>query len=396
LVVVQIYAERVQRAAMTRRMDELKVGQEISSKRKRSVLRNITLPGNAWDEYTLAFSDFKSWGKEVGNGGALFMYATDMLDTAEKEKTERVLISNRWRLDHLRQGAERADGQMPDGWYWKHQDFPGLLETRMLANLGAAQAKWLADRGRSQEAADVLLDVAVFGKDLSTTDALMARVGTAVYWTAFEELGRLLVARKFDAAILASLSRNLETLDRELPRLELITSDMTMNRGRYLLRTSSIKVGDPGWWSESRQMGWRFAISPRGYASAAFTEIDPYLQRFARLEDIPYATAITEATAIAAEGRKSSNFLVNDDMPNLPGVLAEQREVRAMLRVLRAGVDVSTTGDVPVLPDPFGTTILYRKDTHGVTVWSLGRDGKNQNGDGEFFYGPDIALTIPR
>jgi hypothetical protein len=283
---------------------------------------------------------------------------------------------------------------MPYNWYWKQQQIPGVQSSRLLANLGAAQARWLADRGRSKEAADVLLDVAVFGKDLSTDGVLMALVGSAVYDTAFEEISRQLVARKFDSATLAHLSRSLETLDRELPQLDHIISDMTISRGSYFVRESKIHFGGPDWWSESKQNGWRFAISPRGYASAAFTEMDPYLQRFAKLEDVPYAKAKTEAAAITAEGRKSSNALVNDDMPEFTGLLAVQREVRAKLRVLRAGITVLTTGEMPAMPDPFGTNLLYRKDANSITIWSLGRDGKDQNGDGE--YAPDISLIIPR
>jgi hypothetical protein len=395
VLIAKTYIEHAQWEAMNRRVDEVKTFAETRQE-KRTVLRNVTRPGNAWDEYTMALGDYKSWGKDAVNGAPLYMYASGMLDKAERPKIEKVIASNLWRLDHLRQGAERADGQMPYNWYWKHQEIPGIISSRMLANLGVAQAKWLADRGRAKEAADVLLDVAVFGKDLSTDGVLMAMVGSAVYVTAFEELSRQLVAGKFDSATLSHLSRSLETLDREFPKLDHIMSSVTMRQGSYFVRESKIPIGGREWWSDSKWKGWRFAISPRGYASAAFTELDPYLQRFAKLEDVPYAIARTEAAAITAESRKSSNALLNDDdiLPEFTRLLEVQREGRAKLRLLRAGITLLATGEMPAIPDPFGTNLLYRKDANSITIWSLGRDGKDQNGDGE--YAPDISLTIPR
>ena len=173
-----------------------------------------------------------------------------------------------------------------------------------------------------------------------------------------------------------------------------MTSDLTRSWGTYLVWQSNVRIGGPNWWPESKEMGWRFAISPRGYASAAFTEMDPYMQRFAKLEEVPYTTAKTETAAIAAEGTKSSNHLVNDIMPDFSALLVTQREPRAKLRVLRAGIAVLITGEMPAIQDPFGTSIRYRKDANSITIWSLGRDGKDQNGDGE--YAPDISLAIPR
>jgi hypothetical protein len=393
VLIAKTYIEHVQWEAMTRRVDEVKTHAE-TRKEKRTVLRNVTRPGNAWDEYTIALGDFNRWGKDAAIGAPLYMYASGTLDIAERPKIEKVIASNLWRLDHLRQGAERADGQMPYNWYRKHPEIASLIGSRMLANLGVAQAKWLADRGRSKEAADVLLDVAVFGKDLSTDGVLMAMVGSAVYDTAFEELSRQLAARKFDSATLAHLSRSLETLDRELPKLDHIMSSVTMSHGSYFVRESKIPIGGREWWSDSKWKGWRFAISPRGYASAAFTELEPYLQRFAKLEDVPYGIARTEAAAIMAEGQKSPNALVHDDIPEFTRLLEVQREVRAKLRLLRSGITVITTGEMPAMTDPFGTNLRYRKDADSITIWSLGRDGKDQNGDGE--YTPDISLTIPR
>jgi hypothetical protein len=173
-----------------------------------------------------------------------------------------------------------------------------------------------------------------------------------------------------------------------------MTSDMTRSGGSYLVWQSNVRIGDPYWWPESKEMGWRFAISPQAYASAAFTEMVSYMQRFAKLENVPYATAKTETAAIVAESKKSSNHLVSDILPDFSALLATQRVVRAKLRVLRAGIAVLTTSEMPVIRDPFGTNIRYRSDANSFTVWSLGRDGKDQNGDGE--YTPDISLTIPR
>jgi hypothetical protein len=265
-----------------------------------------------------------------------------------------------------------------------------------LANLGVAQAKRLADRGRSHEAADVLLDLTAFAKDLSShRQILYTVVGDAIYLTAFEELRRLLVAGKFNAAQMTKLSSSLEIIDRELPRLDAMASKVVTGAGLRLIAKSNRRLGDAYWWSDSKELGWRFSISPRGYAIDAFFQIDPYLQRIAKLEDLPYATAKAEAEAMTAEAKKSTNEYVRDALPDFSRVIDARREVRALLRLVRAATALLLTGEVPMMSDPFGTNLLSRRNAHSITIWSLGRDGTNQNGRDDYGQ-PDIAIEIPR
>jgi hypothetical protein len=54
------------------------------------------------------------------------------------------------------------------------------------------------------------------------------------------------------------------------------------------------------------------------------------------------------------------------------------------------------TGEMPNLADPFGDKLLYNQEGGKPKIWSIGSDGTNQNGVGNWQGRPDMVLEISR
>src|SRR5262249_17451349 len=148
-----------------------------SGMQPRSVLRGTASPGDAWD---------------LAAGHAMA-------------------------LDHLRLGAQRSGGSYPYDWdRGMQRALPSLLACRRLGYLAVAQAKIEADRGRTQDAVDVLLNADVFARDLTAGAPLVTYLtGLVVYSTTFDELHDLVLSGKLTQAQLADLATKLETVDHD-------------------------------------------------------------------------------------------------------------------------------------------------------------------------------------
>jgi hypothetical protein len=74
------------------------------------------------------------------------------------------------------------------------------------------------------------------------------------------------------------------------------------------------------------------------------------------------------------------------------------RERRAQLRLLRLAAHRKATGEVLALDDPFGTTLRHAVTPAGLKAWSVGEDGRDDGGAGDWEgrAGPDIVLEVPR
>lgn len=110
-----------------------------------------------------------------------------------------------------------------------------------------------------------------------------------------------------------------------------------------------------------------------------------------------FGAARKEADAIVAEVRSLPAGMVPwVGMPDPSKVLLAHHDPLARLRLLRSGTTFLATGEVPTVADPFGDTLLSRRESGKVILWRVGNDGTNQNGRGSWEGGPDIVLEIPR
>jgi len=237
---------------------------------------------------------------------------------------------------------------------------------------------------------NLLLDVSAFARDLSTNSTLLSNlIGFAVYEVTFTEFRNLIQSGNLTQKQLADLAKKLATVDHDFPTLSSALSNETLAFGLATLKISG------GGMRERTQFGdWRFVISPQPTMLNAFQTRDALLKRMQDLDRMNFAAARKEADAISAEGEASPNTLVRMAMPGLSRTVAVHRETLAHLRLVRAGTEFLSAGKAPALADPFGDKLLYKKEGDKSRIWSIGRDGINQNGSGKWEAQPDIVLEI--
>lgn len=366
----------------------------MSRKMPREVFRGKPIPGNAWEEYNVALT--APWPEDAGNGGMLFPFAAGKLDEASNKRYEEIVKEQLPLLEHLRLGAQRSNGQYPYKWEFG-EEYPSQLRSRMLANLAIAQASILTKDGKPQEAADLLLDATVFARDSSTIGPLLSSaVGLAIYSTVFEGFRNLIASGKLTQEQYADLARKLEAVERDLPPVNATLSNELLSIGLGVLLRSTGEYNE-GWQSRAKEGGWRYVAFPQKTILEAFEQSEALMQRYENVDPTNFAAAKREIDAISVEAQKSPNPIVRESIPGLARVTVSRREALTTLRLLRAGMMFRATGNVPTIADPFGMNLFFKQEAGSLKIWSIGPDGKNDNGKGEWLdIKPDMVLEIPR
>src|SRR5262249_23615525 len=127
-------------------------------------------------------------------------------------------------------------------------------------------------------------------------------------------------------------------------------------------------------------------------------------RQFREAAEKPWIEARDIRVRALAELEGSSNPLVRVlykySLPggSLPDAGDSFRECRAKLRLLRVAAHFRATGEVPDLDDPYGTKILSSRNGTHLKLWSVGADGIDDGGSGEWrpSKGKDIILEIER
>jgi len=381
--------------AMTDRVGQLKIAARVREV-NRSVLTGEPIGGNAWEDYNVALEDAVLLAREDQNGSIYYQFASG--DTkVDRARVRQLVAGHAKAIEHLRLGAKRSDGQYLYNWEMgPSMDYPGFLASRKLGNIALAQSRILTEKGRPQEAAELLLDTAVFAKDLSTNSPLLSNlIGMAMYYTAFDGLQQLLLSRRLTPKQLADLAAKLEIVDRDFPAVSSMTANEPLSIGMYLTALTSGPAALTSVRERERYYGWRFAVFPSQTVLEAFETSDLVAQRFQQFDELSFPEAKKEVNALAARTNPSSNALLKEVLANMPRVLENHHEALAKLRLMRAAATLLATGKMPTIVDPFGTHILSRRDRNTIRIWSVGRDGTSQNGVGDWTGQPDIVLEIP-
>ena len=381
-------------STMTARVAEMK--QEARSRTlTRSVLRGLPTPGNAWDEYNVALAEALTI-KDVQNGVVFAQFINEAAN-ADRAKVVEILASHPGILDHLRRGAQKSDGQYPFRWEDGIQmELPSLLAIRLVAMIAMSQAKISLESGRPQDAVDRVLDVSVFARDTAANGPLLTRlIGDAVYEMAFDEVRKIILSGKLSRTELADLEKKLEIIDRDFPSLGTTLANETLASN---VATMELGFEPSTWWTLAKNGGWRYGFSSERMTLAAFEKRESYVQRTRDIDQMDFTTAKKETEAISAEAESSENPMLRlVALPSLPKVLMKERETRTRLQLLRASAGFLATGKVPQVADPFGTNLLHKQDGAKVKIWSVGSDGRNDNGTGGWAAGqPDFVLEIAR
>jgi hypothetical protein len=382
--------------ALTKRVNELQ-SEARARNVPRSVLHGRPLPGNAWDEYTIAINEATSWTEDP-NGRNLGHFLNDDPET-DRALVDRMLASHAAVLDHLRAGAQRLNGQHPYQWERAEKmQMPSLAGARILSRLALAQSKVLLERGRTQEALDLLLDKLVFARDLRANGPLLATlIGDAVYSLTFDEFKRLIASGKLTPAQLADLENKLEIADRDFPSLMTTMTNENLSLGMAVLNGEGSGGSMAEWMAVAVQGGWRYGFSPRYMAADAFQERESHLRRAQIADSRGAAEVRKEARAIEAEAVASTNPVVQMIMPSFARSDEAHRDTLTRLRLLRAAIGLLRTGTVPQVDDPFGSSLLHSQSGGKTRIWSVGTNGTDDGGlDGWTARRADVVLEMQK
>lgn len=381
--------------AMERRVQELLLEAKARDAR-RPVLRGEAVPGNAWDDYGLALAEIKKIGKRT----VLSEFASRP-SRGDRTAVENILAQHSVALDHLRRGARRAEGQSP---YLElalqSNTIPGMLDTQWLANFSACQARLWTEAGRAREAAELLLDTCQFGRDVGHNGVLISEmIGIAVYGVSLEELREVLISKQLTKEDFLEVERELEILDGSFVAHasallnDVLSTGVSYERGTpTLFDQKEFQDRNP-----RPEETWRYFFSTRLLQGEAFDRLDRWMRRASEAEAKPWAAAQREYDDLRARARTSYNILLTSQSGVFDSGYSG-RSRRADLRLLRVAAHYLAAGEILELDDPFGVKLRHSVTDGKLKLWSVGRDGQDDGGDGVWmrYNGKDIVLEIPK
>lgn len=369
------------RWARVRTALEAEVKKERDRDARRPVLRGTPVPGNAWDDYRRIPAELL---KIPGRAKLYDLVArapkSDPADAAAPLELAGPV------LELLAQGATKDSSTY--GFDWEKgisAAIPGLMDMNQVASLAVLKARALQAEGRHRDAAALLLDAAQAGRDTASEGPLiMAMIGLRALEYTVDGLRELIPAA--DAGTLADLDRALALLDRGFP---VYAASL---RREHLAMSWSLVAGNEDLEGLYRGFGYQLVYLK------AYDKTQEYLERSTRASGRSWSESLSTSKEIQREAAESWNPITKMVVPGLDTVERIFRERLAQLRLLRAAVQYRQTGDAPDLDDPFGAKLLFSRSDGALKVWSVGPDGADHGGKGEWKSspGPDIVLETKK
>lgn len=352
-------------------------------------------PGNAWDDYTAALAAVEK-DKEALKAVAEYV---DKPTPAGRAKAEPIVAAHAATLDLLRKGVRRERGEATirweDGFAIKT---PGLMSPRALGNLAAAKARFLLEEGKAREGVDLLLDVCQYARDQGSNTILIEHmVCLALTSTASEELKTFIQSGKLTREDLLEIDRGLDHVEKVLPNTAHAFMNEPLQLGHHTLKEISgdnfIQMGDG---PSIYQLKYGFSL--KIMAAEAFNESVAIMRRGAEADSKSWAEVRKLSDEMEKVSRESANPLIQITVPGLASVHRVSREKKAHLRMLRTAARLKA-GETADLDDPFGGKLLRSEKDGKLKIWSVGRDGVDDSGVGEWKAddkSKDIVLEVNR
>jgi hypothetical protein len=346
----------------------------------RPVLRGEPQPGKAWEKYDEAI-------------GRLGGYQIDYVSRSpyppdSPEWSAEVHKKFSPSAGPLREGTRRADGRRHREW-----QSPERPKSTSIVDMGRNQAWIFKEGGKHREAAEWLLDLLQMCGDIARNSSQEdAEDACGRRARVLEDLKKMLLAQDLTAPECAQVARELERVVQAFPSLGDILINTAMSRGcMYIdLAPKGSMLQFP------EKPTWRFLFSERVMISSAFFEELACVRKIAEAEGKPWKEASDiERNAVARLTSINNPILKRHAAWITAGTLPlRTREQLAQMQLLRALAHFFATGAVPELPDPFGTTLRHVLKDGSVKIWSVGPDGADDGGDGDWLLKDGRDLVI--
>jgi len=349
-------------ARMQDRVQE-SVEPRLSGSRKRPILQGSPLPGDANPFYLAAENAVLT--------SPVYPKLTQGLEALSPSDLAAVNAATpdvgRW-VGKLRQGACRETVSFGTD--------SSTMAPLTLSTLLLVAVRRFADEGQARPAAEAILDVCQYGRDVAETRGQSGRI---VLMSAFAELRSHLVAGRFDPESLQVLERGLETLDGSFPSTDQEHLRWARTWAASARNSSSDNLLGGLFQRDSYTTYGELTLRALGACTLNWPEERQLLESL----DLELAASLNP---------HSRNSVIS-----LEWCGAYSRHLRAQLRLFRLGTHFLATGEVLDLEDPFGGRLRTAMKGDGLRMWSVGRDGVDDGGDGEWkFKGKDVLLELKR
>jgi hypothetical protein len=339
------------------------------------------VPGNAWDDYIGALSETTKLRSPETLIGIV-----ERKQNADLAFGEAALTAHGSAVDLIVSGSRRATC-IPPG----RPVLPALWNWETAIRLAILQARRLHEQGKTPAAVEILLALCQFGCDLGQSGVPYAsHFPYPALEMPLKELTELLRGGELSVVTIARIDSWLAELDRSFP-----PSERMRKKQLQLIATMNVQVQNYG--PGAVLLSWRYGFSPRLLVGTLFEQWEHWFTRTIAADALPWPEEQTQVAKIREEIDQTQHTRFS--VPS--GYLTDGfqvRTARAHLRILRTATHFRATGEVLDLDDPFGTKLLRQRDNDHIKVWSVGRDGVDQQGQGNWDALPaqDIVLEVPR
>jgi len=353
--------------------------------------RGEALDGNAWDDHNQALAAMPRAKRNTINtayNGTAPLPSTDL---------EELTAAGETAFGHLRRGLRRRSGGYPYAWEeGVTGKSPSLFDCQTLCNFAGIRARRLLQEGKAREAADLMLDVCSFGRDLTVRAPLIYHmIAAAIYNTALFELREVVKSRDLTREDLEAIDRELEQVGKEWSDVGDSLPFEVLTTGYELLKPRELRDPDA---RASVAESWRFGFSPRIAEADAFTELRAAAREFSGLSRRPWSDARRISNELETRIRGNRNPLVPRLFQWNVVNIESDRELRTNLQMLRAAAQFRATGKPPIVADPYGETLRTELQEGRLKIWSVGPDGVDDGGSGDWRrkMGKDMVFEVAR
>lgn len=356
--------------------------------RSRPALRGEPPPGNAWDDYSIALREVRTLYDLESRAAKIYLESGSGADRALVEK---VLVRHASIIDAVRRGASRVDASLGLEWKEGALTIPTRHGTAIVARMAVCQARFFAEKGRYREAMELLVDTCRFAGDLDHVEDMEPE---------FRELNSMIESGLLGRAELEQLDRELDILDRGFPRRgHRVFLDFVALGSLFIKSGGTITPQLVGLGADPEDALWRFGFSGRLMKTDAFDLTVGAVRRLIEADDRPWPEARDLLQQLNAELGASRNPIARTAPDELLRSDLAHRGHRAQLRLIRTAARYRATGELLELPDPFGDKLKSRLADDALKIWSVGTEGKDHGGVGNFSLdadAQDILLEVRR
>ncbi|HZN41885.1 MAG TPA: hypothetical protein VFD82_23980 [Planctomycetota bacterium] len=328
---------------------------------KREPLWGEVIKGAAFSHYGHALAAARPLSRQLPPPAKLFATSDEQLASAVEP------FRARWApmLASLRAGAHSANASPPPLGDEPETSIENLLDCRWVVNIAVLEARVLRHEGRSIEAVQRTLDAAQFGADLLHRGSLINQMIAVAILMIATDCWPEEMLRRLDRDALDLLASGLERLDRELPE----TLDLT---GELLFLSHSLRwAGADDSWVPSFE--WRYGFSSRWMIADAFLQVAGAAAQLEADPAVPWSKRQAQIDEWFRRLSEGANPVVSIMIPNFTSAEMNLRQALAILRLLRASLELHRGNEAPPLRDPLGDgPLLVTADAAGVKLRSAG------------------------